>query len=461
MISKYFPYEYCNSAYNINYQKLFDLGFRGIIFDVDNTLVHHGDDADEKVEQLFEKLKSFGFGTLLLSDNGEERLLNFSKKVNSPYICNAEKPNSEGFNRAVKKLGVRKDKAVVIGDRMFKDILGANNSEIPSIMVKFIDNGDRWLGWSRYLEFVLLFLWKHSKYYKRMGGISMSEKESAITNLKKFLRGEILFCDISPACYKVSGQKEIFKRHVYNITHRENYLKIRDKKPLPVLVYTNSSGLIKKGKGVDPATQYAKAKNIEIACRKINGAIIKPGEVFSFWKMVGSTTKRKGYQKGRVLERGRLITGFGGGLCNLGNTLHLLALHSPLDVTEAHYHSDALAPDRGERIPMSSGTSVNYNNLDLRFKNNTDQDFQIITWVADEKLFAELRCKHEFPCEYSITENDHRFVFRNGKYYRKSKIYKNARNKETGEVTHELIRDNDSEVMFSYDQIPEKLIKNS
>ena len=122
MISKYFPYEYCSSAYSINYQKLFDLGFRGIIFDVDNTLVHHGDDADEKVEQLFEKLKGIGFGTLLLSDNGEERLLNFSKKVNSPYICNAEKPNSEGFNRAVKKLGVRKDKAVVIGDRMFKEI---------------------------------------------------------------------------------------------------------------------------------------------------------------------------------------------------------------------------------------------------------------------------------------------------------------------------------------------------
>jgi vancomycin resistance protein VanW len=461
MISKYFPHEYVNSAYNINYQKLFDLGYRGIIFDIDNTLVHHGEDADEKVEALFEKLKSLGFLTLLLSDNDEERVLRFNKNIKSDYIYDANKPSPKSFNEAVKKLGLSKDKAVVIGDRMFKDILGANNADIPSIMVRFIDNGDKWLGWGRYLEFVLLFLWRHSKYYKRMGGISMTEKESVITNFKKFLKHEILFCDISPACYKVSNQKEVLKRHIHNATHKENFLKTRDEKPLPILVYTNSSNLIKKGKGIDPATQYAKAKNIEIACSKINGAIIKPGEVFSFWKMVGSINEKKGYQKGRILEHGSLVTGFGGGLCNLGNTLHLLALHSPLDVTEAHYHSDALAPDHGERIPMSSGTSVSYNNLDLRFRNNTDQNFQIITWVADEKLFAELRCEHEFPCEYSITEDDHRFVLKDGKYYRKSKIYRNAKDKKTGKVTRTLIRDNNSEVMFSYDQIPQDLIKEN
>jgi vancomycin resistance protein VanW len=131
--------------------------------------------------------------------------------------------------------------------------------------------------------------------------------------------------------------------------------------------------------------QYNKAVNIDIAGKRINGIVIRPGEVFSFWRTVGRTTKAKGYLPGRIIEGGELKPGIGGGLCNLGNTVHLLGLHSPLDVTEVHHHSDALAPDHGKRVPFSSGTSVSYNYLDLRFKNNTDQAFQLMTWCQDEK----------------------------------------------------------------------------
>jgi hypothetical protein len=79
----------------------------------------------------------------------------------------------------------------------------------------------------------------------------------------------------------------------------------------------------------------------------------------------------------------------GGGLCNLANTIHLLFLHSPLEVTEFHQHSDALAPDEGKRVPFSSGTSVVYNYIDYRVKNTTDQDVQLCLWCEDEKLFGE------------------------------------------------------------------------
>ncbi len=72
--------------------------------------------------------------------------------------------------------------------------------------------------------------------------------------------------------------------------------------------------------------------------------MIHPGETFSFWKTVGKTTKKNGYKEGRIIKNNRLIAGVGGGLCNLGNTLHLLVLHSPLKVTEFHKHSNALAP---------------------------------------------------------------------------------------------------------------------
>ncbi len=460
-LNKYYPYEYAKSAYDIDYKKLYDKGYRGIIFDIDNTLVHHGDDADENVEKLFEELKKIGLDTVLLSDNDDERVKRFNEKIGSKYICDADKPNPEAFLMALKMLSVEKNEAAVIGDRMFKDILGANNAEIPSIMVKFIDDGSKWLGWGRYLEFVLLFLWRHSKYYERMGGISMSDGKSFTKNFKRFLKHEIMFGDINSTCYDIAVKKEIFKRHVKNMTGHEKFLKEKNTKPLPVLIYRSESGLIKRGKDIDPETQYGKAENIAIASDKLNGSIIKPGETFSFWKLVGPITESRGYKKGRVIQQGKLIADFGGGLCNLGNTLHLLALHSPLDVTEAHYHSDALAPDHGERVPMSSGTSVNYNFVDVRFKNNTDQNFQILAWVENETLIAEIRCEHEVGYDYKITEDDHRFVKQNGKYFRLSKIYRDVVDKKTGKtVSRKLIRDNHSQVMFDYDLIPKELIKD-
>ena len=152
--------------------------------------------------------------------------------------------------------------------------------------------------------------------------------------------------------------------------------------------------------------------------------------------------------------------GLGGGLCYLGNTIHRLVLHSPLEVVEFHSHSDALAPEHGERVPFSSGTCVCYNYIDYRFRNNTDQDVQILAWVKDKTLYAELRSVKPFPYTFDLSEEGHHFRKEDdGKYYRVSKIYKNTYDKETGELLKkELVLDNHSEVMYDYDLIPKELI---
>ena len=156
----------------------------------------------------------------------------------------------------------------------------------------------------------------------------------------------------------------------------------------------------------------------------------------------------------------KLRPGTGGGLCNLANTIHLLVLHSPLEVTEFHSHSDALAPDEGKRVPFSSGTSVGYNYIDYRFKNNTDQNIQLFVWCENEELKAELRSEREFPYQYKLTEENHHFRKEGEKYYRISKIYKNTMDKETGALLEKkLVRDNHSEVMYDYSLIPEELIQ--
>lgn len=270
-----------------------------------------------------------------------------------------------------------------------------------------------------------------------------------------------LFCEMNPVFYAISEQKEICRRHLKNLTGKERFAVEKRAQKLPVTVFAQTSGLIKRGPGIDPVLQENKAVNIDLASRQIDMIVIHPGETFSFWKTVGKTSRRKGYKDGRVIVGNRLQPGTGGGLCNLSNTLHLLILHSPLTVTELWKHSDALAPDEGGRHPFSTGTSVSYNNIDYRFRNDADQDVQLCVWVDGETLHAELRSERAFPYRYEITEEDHHFhKDDDGKYYRVSKIYRETYDKASGErIEKELIWDNHSMVMYDYDLIPQDQIR--
>lgn len=271
-----------------------------------------------------------------------------------------------------------------------------------------------------------------------------------------------LFCEISPLTYAISLQKEILKRHVKNLLGKESYASRREKGRLPVVVFSTGGNMIKRGPGIDERLQQNKADNIRLACSKIDGLVLEPGETFSFWRQVGKTSKRNGFSEGRVLVNGRLVAGVGGGLCNLANTLNLLALHSPLTITEMHHHSDALAPDPDNKhVPYSAGTSVNYNFIDLRFRNDTDRPIQICTWCEGDNLNAALCTTQEFPYSYCLTEEDHHFHQEaDGRFFRNSLIYRETIDRATGQiVSRELNWKNHSEVMFDYALIPKDQIR--
>ncbi|MGB4919950.1 MAG: VanW family protein [Lactococcus raffinolactis] len=277
-----------------------------------------------------------------------------------------------------------------------------------------------------------------------------------------FWNKELLFCDIKPTCYAISVKKENLKRHLQDLKRKENFATDFQKEKLTYVVSERSSNMIKRAEGVDLASQFNKAKNIELACQKLNGLVIKPGEVFSFWKLVGKISEKKGYKAGRVIERNKLILGIGGGICNLANTINLLVIHSPLLITEFHTHSDALAPDETGRIPLNAGTSVSYNHIDYRFKNTTNQSFQLMLWCEGEVLHAALRSERELPYTYDILEENHHFTKEKEKFYRISKIYKATLSKTSGDMVEKtLIWDNHSEVMFDYGLIPKDQIRFS
>ena len=266
-----------------------------------------------------------------------------------------------------------------------------------------------------------------------------------------------LFCELGPAAYAISTYKQILTRKIQNLFSKEPFASAKSAKPLAEIIYKHSSHMIKRGPGIDPRLQQNKADNIRLACSRIDGLIVRPGESFSFWRLVGKTSKRNGFSEGRVLVNGKLTSGLGGGLCNLANTLHILFMHSPMTITELHHHSDALAPDPdGIRKPYSAGTSVNYNYLDLRFRNDTDTAVQICARCEGDTLIAELRSDKIFPVTDRITEEDPQFrKEENGRYYRISKIYRETIDRSTGKLLkRELKWDNHSRVMFDPKLIP-------
>lgn len=271
----------------------------------------------------------------------------------------------------------------------------------------------------------------------------------------------MLFCDLGPTCYKISVKKEIARRNVKDFFSNKKIAVYRDEKQLPNIVKAHSSILLRKLHGVDMKLQENKVTNITIACSKINGIIIKPNEVFSYWKLVGSPSKKNGFKEGLVIGRDGFDKGYGGGLCQMANMIHMLVLHSPLKVIELHHHTDALFPDDRRRVPFGTGTSVYYNNVDYRFLNNQDQDVQILVWVENGELCGELRSERPFPYRYKLVEEGHHFKMENGVFYRISKVYRIVIDRETNkEIKKELILDNHSEVMYDYNLIPKDEIED-
>lgn len=104
MFEIFYPGNYVDSAYEIPYEKLYERGYRGIIFDVDNTLVPHGAPADKRAIELFERLRAIGFSTCILSNNKEPRVSPFADKVGSPYIFKGGKPSRKGYERAMERM---------------------------------------------------------------------------------------------------------------------------------------------------------------------------------------------------------------------------------------------------------------------------------------------------------------------------------------------------------------------
>lgn len=139
MFSKFRPDIEAKSVYDIDFNGLFEEGIRGIIFDIDNTLVAHDAPCNEKSDELVSKLLEKGFKIFILSNNNEDRVKLFIQNIKLDYVHKAGKPSAKNYTVALNKMGIKKEEAVAVGDQLFTDCAGAKNAGIKFIKVGIID----------------------------------------------------------------------------------------------------------------------------------------------------------------------------------------------------------------------------------------------------------------------------------------------------------------------------------
>lgn len=168
MFKRFYPNEYVQSTYEIDFKKLKDQGYQAVIFDVDNTLVPHGAPADKRSKELFQTLKQLGFGVMLLSNNKEPRVKSFCEEVGyGQYIFKANKPSTKNYVKAMELLGTKKEHTVFVGDQLFTDVWGGKRAGLLTFLVKPIHPKEEiQIVIKRFFEKIVLYYYKKSKIKK-------------------------------------------------------------------------------------------------------------------------------------------------------------------------------------------------------------------------------------------------------------------------------------------------------
>ncbi|MFR7719315.1 MAG: YqeG family HAD IIIA-type phosphatase [Lachnospiraceae bacterium] len=164
----FYPDEYLDSTYEIDFDLLYKKGYRGVIFDIDNTLVPHGAPADARAEALFSHLKSIGFSCCLLSNNQRPRVELFNKNIGVNFIEDAHKPSVKSYQKAMKMMGTDTENTLFVGDQLFTDVFGARRTGIHSILVKPIHPKEEiQIVLKRYLEKIVLHFYLKEQHRKK------------------------------------------------------------------------------------------------------------------------------------------------------------------------------------------------------------------------------------------------------------------------------------------------------
>ncbi len=240
------------------------------------------------------------------------------------------------------------------------------------------------------------------------------------------------------------------KRRILWIKMKKTFAKTFNKESFEYKYFSHHTPMLRKLKDVDMWLQHNKVTNLTLAVKKLDGLVLKPGEVFSYWYLIGKPSKRKGYKKGMILRNGGFTADYGGGLCQLSNLIFWMTVHTPLTVIERYRHGYDVFPDSNRTQPFASGATCAYPHIDLMIRNDTNTAFQLRLNVGTKDLEGEWRGNTPPTCKYEIIEKNHRMVRQFwGGYTRHNELYQQIFDLEGRFMDERLLLKNHAVMMYS------------
>ncbi len=258
-----------------------------------------------------------------------------------------------------------------------------------------------------------------------------------------------------PALFPLAVRVHRARRRLAWMRSTTPWSRRRSDVPLDFRVKKHNSLLLRQLGDSDMQLQHNKVTNLRLASDRMDGLLIRPGETFSFNKVVGNCTRRKGYLEGMRLSNGAAHAGVGSGICQLANLLHWMFLHSPLTIVERSEHSFDPFPDNERVLPWGVGCSIVYNYVDLVVRNDTAVTFQILVRVGERYLEGELRADQPTDVSYRVFGQNEHFMRHNWEYFRSNEIWRTVIDKRTGDALRsEHVKSNCAKVMYTPTGVP-------
>jgi vancomycin resistance protein VanW len=242
----------------------------------------------------------------------------------------------------------------------------------------------------------------------------------------------------------------IARRRIEWHTSNKRYARDRSSASLAHVHAMHRTPMLRELRNVDMWLQHNKAASLKVAASCLDGLILKPGETFSFWRLVGKPTARRGFKVGMVLRNGTVQQGIGGGLCQMTNLIYWMTIHTELTVTERWRHGFDVFPDSGRTQPFGSGATCSWNYIDLQIENRTTESYQLRVWTEGSDLRGEWRANSPPLHSFTVMEKAH--AMRHewwGGYSRHNELWRSRNDAITGlALGEEFITENHAVMMY-------------
>lgn len=223
---------------------------------------------------------------------------------------------------------------------------------------------------------------------------------------------------------------------------KNTYAQRQNARQLPHEIFETSSLMLNQNSGFDMKYQFNKVHNLKLAAKKINGLLIRPGEVFSFCYATRKADRSEPYRDGLSLVNGEITGEYGGGLCQFSNMLYWMFLHTPLMVVERHGHEvEAIPPTEADYLAGIDAT-VAEGWLDLKVKNNTTHTYQLVIDFDSDTMYGKVLSDGEKCFEYQVYNQSLRYVKEDSKIVEKSVVMRRRTSRFTGQSEEEKLYDN-------------------